>query len=56
MPSATAQIPGKYLCFFVTEKQHVEPEDLVLSVTKMKDFFVKREVKKIVSCERPNRI
>ena len=34
LPPAASQIPGKYLCFLVTratEKQHVDPENLVLS-------------------------
>ena len=36
VPPAASQIPGKYLCFLVTratEKQHVDPENLVLSLT-----------------------
>ena len=37
LPPAASQIPGKYLCFLVTratEKQHVDPENLVLSLTR----------------------
>ena len=37
LPPAVSQIPGKYLCFLVTratEKQHVDPENLVLSLTR----------------------
>ena len=37
LPPAASQIPGKYLCFLVTratEKQHVDPEKLVLSLWK----------------------
>ena len=36
LPPAASQIPGKHLCFLVTratEKQHVDPENLVLSLT-----------------------
>ena len=47
MPPVASQIPGKYLCFLVTratEKQHVDPESLVLSLTRLRDFLVKREV------------
>ena len=39
LPPAVSQIPGKYLCFLVTratEKQHVDPENLVLSLTRLK--------------------
>ena len=49
MPPAASQIPGKYLRFLLTratEKQQVDPEDLVLSLTRLRDFLVKREVKK----------
>ena len=50
LPPAALQITGKYLCFLVTrptEKQHVDPEDLVLSLTRLRDFLVEREVKKL---------
>ena len=39
LPSAASQIPGKYLCFLVTratERQHVDPENLVLSLTRQR--------------------
>ena len=35
LPPAASQIPGKYLCFLVTratEKQHVDPGNLVLEI------------------------
>ena len=38
LPPAASQIPGNYLCFLVTratEKQHVDPEDLILSLTRL---------------------
>ena len=53
LPPATSQIPGKYLCFLVmtaTEKQHGNAEDLVLSLTRLRDFLnflVEREVKEL---------
>ena len=50
LPSAASQIPGKYLCFLVTratEKQHEDPEYLVLSLTRQTDFLVEREVKEL---------
>ena len=48
LPPAASQIPGKYLCFLVTratEKRHVDPVNLILSLTGLKDFLVEREVK-----------
>ena len=45
LPPAASQIPRKYLCFLVTratEKQHVDPHELVLS--RLRDFLVERAV------------
>ena len=50
LPPAASQIPGKYLCFLVTrvtEKRHVDPENLVLSLTRLGDFLVERDVKEL---------
>ena len=50
MPPAASQIPGKYLCFLVTratEKWHVDPENLVLSLTRLRDFLVEKDVKEL---------
>ena len=47
LPPAASQIPGKYLCLMVTrttEKQHVDPENLVLSLTRLRDFVVEMEL------------
>ena len=47
---AASQIPGKYSCFLVTratEKRHVDPENLVLSLTRLGDFLVEKEVKEL---------
>ena len=59
LPPAASQIPGKYLCFLVTratEKRHVDPEDLVLSLTRLRDFLGEREVKELsLSVYDPNR-
>ena len=49
-PAVVSKKPGKYLCFLVTratEKQHVDPEDLVLSLTRLRGFLVEREVKEL---------
>ena len=50
LPPAASQIPGKYLCFLVTratEKQHVDPENLVLSLTRLREFLVEMDVKEL---------
>ena len=50
MTPTASQVPEKYLCFLVTramEKLHVDPELLVLSLTRLRDFLVQREVKKL---------
>ena len=50
LPPAASQIPGKYLCFLVTratEKEHVDPENLVLSLTRLRDFLVEIDVKEL---------
>ena len=50
LPPAPSQIQGKYLCFLLTratEKRHVDPENLVLSLTRLRDFLVEREVKEL---------
>ena len=48
LPPASSHIPGKYLCFLMTratEKRHVDPENLVLSLTRLRDFLMQKEVK-----------
>ena len=53
---AASQIPGKYLCFLTTDKRHVDPENLVLSLTRLRDFLVERGVKEIsLPVHDPNR-
>ena len=59
LPPAASQIPGIYLCFLVTramEKQHVDPENLVLSLTRLGDFLVEKDVKELsLQLYDPNR-
>ena len=59
LPPAASQIPGKYLCFLVTratEKRYVDPENLVLSLTRLRDFFVERDVNELsLQVYDPNR-
>ena len=50
LPPAASQIPGKYLCILVTratEKRHVDPDYLVLSLTRLRDFLVEMELKEL---------
>ena len=50
LPPAASQIPGKYLCFLVTratKRWHVDPENLVLSLTRLRDFLVERDVEEL---------
>ena len=50
LPPAASQIPEKNLCFLVTratEKQHVDPETLVLSLTRLRDILVEMDVKEL---------
>ena len=45
MSPVASQIRGKYLCFLVTqakEKRHVDPKNLVLFLTRFRDFLVER--------------
>ena len=47
---ASLQIPGKDFCFLVTratEKQHVDPEDLILSLTRLRDILLERGAKEL---------
>ena len=47
LPPVASQIPGKNLCFLVnkaTDRQHVDPESLVLAWTRLRDFLVERRV------------
>ena len=47
LPPVASQIPGKYLCFLVTkttDRQHVNPESLILALTRLRDFLVERGV------------
>ena len=50
LPPAASQIPVNYLYSLVTrvtEKRHVDAENLVLSLTRLREFLVVREVKEL---------
>ena len=45
MHPVASEIPRKFFCFLVTkatDKQHVNPETLVLALTRLRDFLVER--------------
>ena len=47
MLPVASQIPGKLLCFLVTkdtDRQHMNPEGLVLSLFRLRDFLLERGV------------
>ena len=47
MSPAASQIPGSFLYFLVTkatEKRHVDLENMVLSMTRLRDFLVEIKV------------
>ena len=44
LPPSVSQVPGNYLCFFliarVSERNMIDPEHVVLALTRLKDFLV----------------
>ena len=43
LPAVVSQIPQKNLCFSITkatDRQHVNPDSLVLALTRLRDFLV----------------
>ena len=47
VPPVASQIPGKYLCILVTkaiDRHHLNPENLVLALTRLSDSLVERGV------------
>ena len=59
LPPVASQIPGKNLSFLLTratEKQHLDPENLVYSLTRLRDFLVEMDVKELsLPAYDPNR-
>ena len=46
LPPSVAQVPGKYLCFLVTrvnERNTIDPEHVMLTLTRLRDFMIERE-------------
>ena len=47
LPPSVAQVQGKYLCFLVTrvnERNTIDPEHMVLALTRLRDFMIEREI------------
>ena len=47
LPPSVSQVPGKYLSFLVTmvnERNTIDPEHLMLALTRWRDFMVKRGI------------
>ena len=45
LPPSVPQVPGKYLCFLVTrinERNTIDPEHVMLALTRLRDFMVER--------------
>ena len=45
LPPSVSQVPGKYLCFLVTrvsERNTIDPEHVMLALTKLRYFLVER--------------
>ena len=59
LPPVATQIPGKYLCFLVTkatDRQHKDPQSLVLALTRLREFLVERGVTSLsLPVHDPNR-
>ena len=50
LPPSVAQVPGKYLCFLVTrvnEKNTIDPEHLMLALTRLRDFMIERGIMEV---------
>ena len=45
-----SQVPGKYLCFLVTrvsERNVIDPEHVLLALTRLRDFLVERGIREV---------
>ena len=59
LPSSVSQVPGKYLCFLVTrvnERNTIDPEHVILALTRVRVFMVEREILEVsMTVYDPNR-
>ena len=50
LPPSVSQVPGKSLCFLVTrvsERNVINPEYVMLALTRFRDFLVERVIKEV---------
>ena len=50
LPPSVSQVPGKYLCFLVmrvNERNTIEPEHVMLALTRLRDFMVERGIREV---------
>ena len=50
LPPSVSQVPGKYLCFLVTrvnERNTIDPELVMLALTKLRDFMVEIVIREV---------
>ena len=50
LPPSVSQVPGKYLCFLVTrvnERNTIDPEHVMLALTRLRDFMVERGIREV---------
>ena len=55
LPPSVSQVPGKYLLFLVTivsERNVVNPELVMLALTRLRHFLVERGIKKVSMPDR----
>ena len=48
LPPSVSQVPGKYLCVLVArvnEKKTIDPEQVMLALTRLRDFMVERGIR-----------
>ena len=60
LPPSVSQVPGKYLCFLVTrvnEGNTIDPEHVMLALTRLRDFMVERGIMEVsMPFYDPNRV
>ena len=50
LPPSLEQVPSKYLCFLVTrvnERNTIDPEHVMLALTRLRDFMIEREIAEV---------
>ena len=58
LPPSVSQVPDKYLCFLVTkvnERNTIDPEHVMLALTRLRDFMVERGILVSMPVYNPNR-